>query len=138
MPWDDDPMTEQIIGGAIEVHRALGPGLLESAYQQCMAHELSLRGLRFGMQVPIPVLYKGLPLDCAYKADLIVENDVVVVELKSVESMTGIHQAQLLTYLKLTGARVGLLINFNVRPLVDGLTRFRDKRNTAGSGATSR
>ena len=132
-------MTAQIIGCAIEVHRALGPGLLESAYEQCMAHELSLRGLRFGMQVPIPVLYKGLPLDCAYKADLIVESDVVV-ELKSVDSITPIHQAQLLTYLKLTGTRVGLLINFNVRRLVDGLTRFRRLADeaAAGSGATSR
>jgi GxxExxY protein len=137
MPWDDDPMTEQVIGAAIEVHRALGPGLLESAYQQCMAHELNLRGLRFGIQVPIPVLYKGLPLDCTYKADLIVEDDVLV-ELKSVDHVTGVHQAQLLTYLKLSGTRVGLLINFNVRRLVDGLTRFRDKPKTAGSGATSR
>src|SRR5205085_9345198 len=120
MPWDDDPMTENIIGGAIEVHRALGPGLLESAYQQCMAHALSLRGLRFGMQLPIPVVYKGLPLVCTYKAYLIVENEVIV-ELKSVEVVTGVHQAQLLTYLKLTRARVGLLINFNVRKLADGV-----------------
>ena len=139
MAEDDDRMTEQIIGCAIEVHRALGPGLLESAYEQCMAHELSLRGLRFGMQVPVPVLYKGLPLDCAYKVDLIIENDVVV-ELKSVDSIIPIHQAQLLTYLKLTGVRVGLLINFNVRRLVDGLTRFRKlaEQPAAGSGAISR
>ena len=137
MPWDDDPMTEAIIGCAIEVHRALGPGLLESTYPQCMAHELSLRGRRFGMQVPIPVLYKGLSLDCTYKADLIVENDVIV-ELKSVETVTGVHQAQLLTYLKLTGVRVGLLINFNVRRLADGVTRLRHQRTTVGSGATSR
>ena len=139
MASDDDPMTERIIGCAIEVHRALGPGLLESAYEQCMAHELSLRGLRFGMQVPIPVLYKGLPLDCAYKADLMIEDDVVV-ELKSVDAITSIHQAQLLTYLKLTGVRVGLLINFSVRRWVDGLTRFRQlaDETAAGSGTTSR
>jgi GxxExxY protein len=124
MASDDDRMTEQIIGCAIEVHRALGPGLLESAYEQCMAHELSLRGRRFGMQVPVPVVYKGLALDCAYKADLVIEDDVVV-ELKAVDSIAPIHQAQLLTYLKLTGVRVGLLINFNVRRLVDGVTRFR-------------
>ena len=91
------------------------------------------------MQVPVPVVYKGLRLDCAYKADLLAENDVVV-ELKSVASITGIHQAQLLTYLKLTGARVGLLINFNVRKLVDGLTRLRrlTEQAATGSGATSR
>ncbi|HEX6704760.1 MAG TPA: GxxExxY protein [Albitalea sp.] len=127
-------MTAQIIGCAIEVHRALGPGLLESAYEQCMAHELSLRGLRFGVQVPIPVLYKGLALACAYKADLVIEGDVVV-ELKSVDSITALHQAQLLTYLKLTGARVGLLVNFNVRRLVDGLTRFRRLAGEAAPGS---
>ena len=139
MAADDDPMTKQIIACAIEVHRALGPGLLESAYEQCMAHELSLRALGFGTQVPVPVLYKGLPLDCAYKADLIIEHDVVV-ELKSVDLISPMHQAQLLTYLKLTGARVGLLINFNVRRLADGVTRFHrlPRQAAAGSGGTSR
>src|SRR6266849_2822016 len=108
-----DPRTSPIIAAAIEVHRHLGPGLLESAYEECLCHELLLMGLDFRRQVPLPVIYKGLPLDCGYQIDLIVQDEVVV-ELKAIERILPIHQAQLLTYLKLAEKRVGLLINFNV------------------------
>jgi GxxExxY protein len=117
-----DPRTSPIIGAAIEVHRNLGPGLLESAYEECLCHELHLRGMDCKRQVPLPVLYKGLKLDCGYKIDLIVQDEVVV-ELKAVERVLPIHEAQLLTYLKLTGKRVGLLINFNVPLLTQGIIR---------------
>jgi GxxExxY protein len=119
---EQDPRTAAIIGAAIEVHRQLGPGLLESAYEQCLCHELHLRGLSFKCQVDLPVSYKGLQLDCGYKIDLIV-NDEVVVELKSVERILPVHEAQLLTYLKLSGRRVGLLINFNSSLLTQGIIR---------------
>jgi GxxExxY protein len=109
-----DPRTAPIIGAAIEVHRALGPALLESAYEECLCHELHLQGLRFERQVDLPVSYKGLLLSCGYKIDLIVEQEVVL-ELKAVEAILPIHEAQLLTYLKLSGKHVGLLINFNTR-----------------------
>ena len=121
---DRDPLTEAIIGCAIEVHRALGPGLLESAYDRCMAYELSCRGMRFRQQVPVSVDYKGIKLDCAYRIDLLVD-ETVVVELKCVESLSGVHEAQLLTYMKLARVGRGLLINFNQRRLVDGVRRFR-------------
>jgi GxxExxY protein len=117
-----DPRTNAIIAAAIEVHRALGPGLLESAYEECLCHELHLRGLSFNRQVDIPVSFKGLQLDCGYKLDLVIEDEVVV-ELKSVEKVLPIHQAQLLTYLKLSGKHVGLLMNFNVSLLTQGITR---------------
>lgn len=117
-----DPRTASIIGAAIEVHRQPGPGLLESAYEQCLCHELHLRGLPFKCQIDLPVSYKGLQLDCGYKIDLIV-NDEVVVELKSVEKIVPVHEAQLLTYLKLSGKTVGLLINFNVPLLARGIIR---------------
>jgi GxxExxY protein len=115
-------ITEQIIGAAIEVHRALGPGLLESAYEECLCHELRLRGVAFERQRPLPVEYKGTKLDCGYRLDLLVA-DVVVVEIKAVESIEPIHEAQLLTYLKLGGWKLGLLINFNVPVLKDGIRR---------------
>lgn len=115
-------VTEQIIGGAIEVHRALGPGLLESAYEECLCHELTLRGLPFERQRPLPVHYKGRRLDCAYRIDLLVA-DAVVVEIKAVNSIEPIHEAQLLTYLKLGGWKLGLLINFNVPVLKEGIRR---------------
>ena len=118
----EEQLTEQIIGAAIEVHRELGPGLLESAYEQCFCHELHLRGLLFQCQINLPVAYKGLKLDCGYRVDVVVE-DSVVVELKSVEQVLPIHQAQLLTYLRLSGKRVGLLINFNVALLKNGIIR---------------
>jgi GxxExxY protein len=118
----EEQLTEQIIGAAIEVHRELGPGLLESAYEQCFCHELHLRELQFRCQIDLPVQYKGLKLDCEYRIDVVVE-DSVVVELKSVEQVLPIHQAQLLTYLRLSGKKVGLLINFNVAVLKNGIIR---------------
>jgi GxxExxY protein len=119
---EKDPRTAAIIGAAIEVHRQLGPGLLESAYEQCLCHELHLRGLPFKCQVDLPVSYKGLQLDCGYKIDVMV-NDEVIVELKSVEKILPVHEAQLLTYLKLSGKKVGLLINFNSSLLTQGIIR---------------
>ena len=119
---EQDPRTAMIIGAAIEVHRQLGPGLLESAYEQCLCHELHLRGLPFKCQVDLPVSYKGLKLDCGYKIDVVV-NDEVMVELKSVEKILPVHEAQLLTYLKLSGKKVGLLINFNSSLLTQGIIR---------------
>ncbi|MGA9471059.1 MAG: GxxExxY protein [Terriglobales bacterium] len=119
---EKDPRTAAIIGAAIEVHRLLGPGLLESAYEQCLCHELHIRGLLFACQVDLPVSYKGLQLDCGYKIDLIV-SDEVVVELKSVERILPVHEAQLLTYLKLSGKKTGLLINFNSSLLTQGIIR---------------
>lgn len=115
-------LTDQIIAGAIEVHKALGPGLLESAYQLCIAHESKLRKLSFEQQVSLKVNYKGLQLDGGYRLDFVYDNRVVV-ELKMVESVLPVHEAQLLTYLKLTGIRVGLLINFNVPVLKNGIYR---------------
>ena len=117
-----EALTEQIIGAAIEVHRHLGPGLLESAYEECLCHELSLRGLAFERQLQLPVLYKGVSLDCGYKLDLVVEREVVL-ELKSVEKLLPIHEAQLLTYMRLGGYKVGLLLNFSVPLMKDGIVR---------------
>ena len=123
-PSDDgkDPRTSPVIGAAIEVHRQLGPGLLESAYEECLCHELRLRELQFKRQIDLPVLYKGLMLNCGYKIDLIVEDEVVV-ELKAIERLLPIHEAQLLTYLRLSSKKVGLLINFNVPLLTQGIVR---------------
>lgn len=115
-------LSEQIIGAAIEVHRHLGPGLLESAYEECMAYELKERGLAIARQVPLPIEYKGQSLSLGYRLDLVV-NDQVVVELKSVHSLTEVHEAQLLSYLKLSGMKVGLLINFNVDLIKNGIRR---------------
>jgi GxxExxY protein len=112
-------LTEKIIGAAIEVHRALGPGLLESAYEECLCHELHLRGLTFQRQVPLPVSYKGINLDCGYRIDVIVENEIVL-ELKCVEHILPVHEAQLLTYLKLLNKRVDLILNFYVSTLMRG------------------
>lgn len=114
--------TSEIIAAAIEVHRALGPGLLESAYQAALCRELSLRGVAFVQQVDMPLAYKGVNLDCGYRIDMIVGN-LVVVELKAVQEILPVHEAQLLTYLRLTGMRVGLLINFNVAVLKNGIRR---------------
>jgi len=116
-------LTERIIGAAIEVHRAIGPGLLESAYEECLAHELRLQGLHFERQAPLPVAYKGTTIDCGYRLDFLVENTVVV-ELKAVDNFHPIYMAQLLTYMKLGNWPVGLLINFNVPCLKDGLKRL--------------
>jgi GxxExxY protein len=114
-----EELTECIIGAAIEVHRALGPGLLESAYEACLCHELHLRGISFERQVPLPVEYKGVKLDCGYRLDLIVER-ALVLEIKCLEHILPVHEAQLLTYLKMTGKRVGLILNFNVPVLTRG------------------
>jgi GxxExxY protein len=121
---DVDSLTSNIIGAAIEVHRSLGPGLLESAYQTCLHYELHLRRLKVESQKPLPVFYKDVMLDCGYRLDFVVENQVVV-EIKSVNAMIGMHEAQLLSYLKLGKYRVGLLINFNVKTLKDGIRRMR-------------
>lgn len=116
-------LTESIIGAAIEVHRELGPGLLESTYERCLSRELTLNGVNHECQVVLPVTYKGEKLDCGYRLDVVVEN-AVVLELKSVEELTDLHQAQLLTYLRLSKKRVGLLINFNTPKLTDGIKRM--------------
>jgi GxxExxY protein len=116
-------LTEVIIGAAIEVHRTLGPGLLESAYKECLCHELTLRGLSFRRQISVPVVYKGVQLDCGYRIDVVVE-DAVILEIKCVERIAPIHEAQLLTYLKLTGKRVGFIFNFHSTILMkDGMVR---------------
>jgi GxxExxY protein len=120
---EEDKITEAIIGAAIDVHRELGPGLLESAYEACLAYELSTRGLKAIRQLQLPVVYRGMMLDCGYRIDLLVE-DRVVVEVKAVERLDPIHQAQLLTYLRLSNHRVGLLINFNARTVKEGLKRM--------------
>ena len=115
-------LTGQIIGAAIEVHRALGPGLLESAYEECLARELALRGVPFDRQWELPVSYKGVKLDCGYRLDLLVAGEVVV-ELKAVEKLLPIHDGQMLTYLRIGEWKVGLLINFNVPVLKQGIRR---------------
>ena len=118
-------ITEKIIGCSIEVHRALGPGLLESAYEECLCYELSQSGLRFERQVPLPVAYKGVNLDCGYKMDLVVKN-LVIIEIKAVEHLIPVHEAQLLSYLKLANKPLGLLMNFHVSALKNGLKRIRN------------
>lgn len=115
--------TEAIIGAAIEVHRSLGPGLLESAYEECLCHELKSRGIPFQRQVPLQVVYKGAKLECGYRIDLLV-NDEVVVELKAVDLLQPIHEAQLLTYMRLGSRKVGLILNFNVPMLKQGIKRM--------------
>ena len=118
-----EKLSKDVIGCAIEVHRGLGPGLLESTYEQCLAHELRLNDIHFKNQHPLPVEYKGVRLDCGYRVDLLVENTLII-ELKSVEEIRGIYEAQLLTYMKLAGVTIGLLMNFNVVRLKDGIKRF--------------
>jgi GxxExxY protein len=120
---EHDPISNKVIGLAIEIHRILGPGLLESAYEECFALELRQSAIRFQRQFPLAVTYKGLALDCGYRLDFVIE-EYLVVELKSVERLLPIHEAQLLTYLKLSGMRIGLLMNFNTRLLKDGIKRL--------------
>ena len=120
-------ITSEIIGAAIEVHRILGPGLLESTYMPCLEFELTARNLRFARQRAVPIVYKGMVLDAAYRIDLVVE-DLVIIEIKSVERVIPVHKAQVLTYLALTGSAAGLLINFNVPKLIDGVTRLINPR----------
>ena len=121
MEFDD--LSNRVIGFAIEVHRALGPGLLESAYEPCLAHELRRNDIDFTLQRPQPIKYKGIQLDCGYRIDMLVAGELIL-ELKSVDQIKGIHEAQLLTYMKLAGVKIGLLINFNVTKLKDGIKRF--------------
>jgi GxxExxY protein len=123
MIMEFDELSNQVIGYAIEVHRILGPGLLEESYKQCLAHELRLQEIEFGVEVPLPVEYKGVKLECGYRLDLLVE-DSLIVELKAVERLLPLHQAQLITYLKLSRIHTGLLINFNVQKLKAGLKRL--------------
>ena len=118
-----DALTESVIGAAIEVHRVLGAGLLESAYEECLCHELQCRDLEFARQVALPVQYKTITLDCAYRMDVVVEGQLIL-ELKAVDKLLPIHEAQLLTYLRLSGLKTGLLMNFNVPVLKDGLKRM--------------
>jgi GxxExxY protein len=118
-----DELSRRVIGCAIEVHRNLGPGLLESTYRQCLACELSHAGIPFQMEVPLPVQYKEMLLDCGYRIDLLVGGDLIV-EIKCVETLLPIHQAQILTYMRLSKIPVGLLINFNVTKLQNGIKRF--------------
>ncbi len=119
----ENDISGKIIGAAIEVHKHLGPGLLESAYEECLCCEMQLRGIEFKRQVPLSLNYKGIVLDCGYRLDLLVE-DKVIVELKSIEGLEPIHEAQMLTYLKLRNAWLGLIINFNVIMLKDGVRRL--------------
>ncbi len=119
----DEPITEKIIGAAIEVHRHLGPGLLESAYEECLAYELDLKEMRYQRQKPCPLLYKNTRIENAYRIDFLIE-DRIIVEIKSLESLTPLCTAQLLTYLRLLNCRLGLLLNFNVPILKDGIKRI--------------
>ncbi|MBC3833602.1 GxxExxY protein [Undibacterium amnicola] len=125
-----DTLTERVIGAAIEVHRVLGPGLLESAYEHCLCHELSLRDIRFTRQITLPVHYKGVEIEAAYRLDLLIENSLLI-ELKSLEKLQEIHKAQVLTYLRLTGYETALLINFMVPVLKDGIKRISLRRSAS-------
>jgi len=120
---DEDALSHEIIGSAIEVHRHLGPGLLESAYEECLAYEFAQCGLPFERQKPLPVQYKGVKLDCGFRLDFLV-GKLVVVEVKAVEALAPVHSAQVLTYLRLTGCKLGLLLNFNEWRLADGIKRL--------------
>jgi GxxExxY protein len=122
-PYENDLLTEKVIGFAIEVHRQLGPGLLESAYEECLCYELKENGIPFRRQVSLPVVYKGVRLDCGYRLDVLIQ-DQLILELKTVERLMPIHEAQMLTYLKLSGVRTGLLLNFHSTVLKDGLRRI--------------
>ena len=119
----ENRITSQIIGAAIEVHRTLGPGMLESVYEVCLEYELQQRKLKVARQLPLPVIYRGVQLDGGFRIDLMVE-ELVIVELKTVEKIEPIHRAQILSYLRLANCKVGLLLNFNVQQLTDGLERF--------------
>jgi GxxExxY protein len=133
---DENELTTKIIGCAIDVHRALGPGLLEAAYEECLVDELVTRGLEVRRQVTVPIIYKGKQISTALRLDLIV-NDRVVIESKAVDVVSALHEAQLLTYLRLTGLRAGLLINFNVEALRDGVRRKVLSLRPSATSATS-
>jgi GxxExxY protein len=123
MMMNINKLSSRIIGAAIEVHKALGPGLLESAYEECICHQLGIGGLSLERQKPLAVRYKGINLDCGYRLDVVVE-DAIILELKSCEKIEPIHKAQLLTYLKLSGFKLGLLLNFNVTLMREGIVRI--------------
>ena len=129
-----DPVVSAIIGAAIEVHRCLGPGLVEGVYQVCLAHELRQRGIPLETQVALPVMFKGIRMECGFRLDLLVDGDVIV-EVKSVETLIPIHTAQVLTYLRLTDARQALLFNFNGVTLIEGLKSFLGRRNVGSQAA---
>lgn len=133
---ETNSISGQIVDAAIAVHSALGPGLLESAYENCLAFELADRGLSVRTQIELPVVYRDVRIDCGYRLDMLVEGQVVV-EVKSVAKLLPIHEAQLLTYLKLSGHTVGLLLNFNVTRLVDGLKRMVHRFDDSGRTSSS-
>ena len=138
-PWPEaerDLLTGKVIGAAIEVHRALGPGLLESAYEECLCFELSQAGIHFQRQVPLPVQYKAVKLDCGYRMDILVPNELII-ELKTVDRLLGIHEAQLLTYMNLGSVPVGLLINFYTPVLKSGIRRLLLHREGGNLGGPS-
>lgn len=120
---DINGLSGKVIGAAIEVHKAIGPGLLESAYEECLCHELNLRSIKFETQKPLPVIYKNVRLDCGYRLDIVVENKIIL-ELKSCERIEEVHKAQLLTYLKLSGIKLGFILNFNVPIMKQGIVRM--------------
>ncbi len=122
-PAGIEDFARTIVDSGLKVHRALGPGLLESAYEHCLAHELSLRGVALRRQVPLPIVYEGAKLDAGYRLDIVVEN-AIVIEIKAVEALSRLHEAQVLTYLKLTGHRLGFLLNFNVELFKNGVRRL--------------
>ena len=126
---DINQLSNKIIGAAIEVHKTLGPGLLESAYEECLSHELGLRGLSYERQKPLPVKYKGQQLDCGYRLDIVADH-AIILELKSCEKIEPIHKAQLLTYLRLSGLQLGLLLNFNMPVMRDGIVRMVNNLDT--------
>jgi GxxExxY protein len=130
---DVNEVSGEIVSSAIAVHTALGPGLLESAYESCLVHELRLRGLRVDVQVPLPIVYRGHRVDAGYRLDLVVEH-VVIVELKAVTKIVPIHEAQLLSHLRLSGHQVGLLLNFHVARMKDGIRRMVDSSIRPGGG----
>jgi GxxExxY protein len=123
MTEDPNYITEKIIGSAIAVHKILGPGLLESAYEECLCYELKNNGLVFSKQVSIPIIYKEIQLECGYRIDILVEKSIII-ELKAVDALAPVHEAQILTYMKLANKKLGLLINFNVTKLKDGIKRY--------------
>ena len=125
---DINELSNRIIGAAIEVHKALGPGLLESAYEECLSHEFISRNFSFDRQKSLPLIYKGKKLDCGYRLDMVVEN-AIILELKSCEKIEPIHKAQLLTYLKLSGLHLGLILNFNTTLMRDGIVRIVNELN---------
>lgn len=133
MRTDHDPLTATVIGAAIEVHRVLGPGLFETLYEQCLVWELEQRSLGVKRQLTLPVLYKGVRMDASYRIDLLVA-ETLVVEVKAVDRLPAIHDAQILTYMKVSGAGVGLLLNFNTPVLKDGIKRFSARRRVAEEG----